>query len=349
MEKYAFIGTKEDYHIIQPICSVKNLFWLDISKSYTEIIQQIEGDEYICLLVKKKDNYLANRILWDCKSIIEVKIIDSNNPYEIESKKGKMSNKKLWDFISVNACSQIEEGGFYHCFNNEPFSQDEVREFADNVYIKLKDYLDNNKTVLEIGCASGITMSRLLPYSKFYFGIDMASVSVKKNKVRAKEQNIDNVEFIQCEANKIADLSIPKIDIVIINSVVQYFPGINYLLDVVLQSVSLLREEGIIYIGDVLDLKKQKDLVEAALLYKKIHPDADTRLDYSDELFLSREYFQYLASKVDGIYKVEITDKIGSIVNEMLNFRYDVTMHYKQGSKKIAYCSGKSQSAEKMI
>lgn len=349
MKKYAFIGTKEDYYIIQHMCSAKNLSWLDISKSYTEIIQQIERDEYICLLVKTKDNYLANRILWDCKSIKEVKIIDSNNPYEIESKKGKMSNKKLWDFISVNSCSQIEEGGFYHCFNNEPFSQDEVREFADNVYIKLKDYLDHNKTVLEIGCASGITMSRLLPYSKFYFGIDMASVSLKKNKARAKERNIDNVEFIQCEANKIANLSIPKIDIVIINSVVQYFPGINYLLDVVLQSTTLLRGDGIIYIGDVLDLKKQKDLVDAALLYKKIHPDADTRLDYSDELFLSRDYFQYLASKVDGIYKVEISDKIGSINNEMLNYRYDVIMHYKRGSKKYIFCSKKNQLAEKII
>jgi hypothetical protein len=43
------------------------------------------------------------------------------------------------------------------------------------------------------------------------------------------------------------------IDTVILNSIVQYFPGEDYLTDVIGQSLSLLKGKGRIVIGDVRD------------------------------------------------------------------------------------------------
>lgn len=345
MKKSVFLGTKEEYNSL----SEMNAEWLDIFIDHCEIVDRVKQKGYACLLVKKKDNYIANQLLWECRQLEEVFIVDSDDPFEIEIKKGKMSNKKVWDFISVNSHSQIEEGGYYHCFNNKPFSREEVEEFADNVYLKLQQYLVGEKIALEIGCASGITMFRLQPYLKTYIGVDMAGVSLKKNRERAEEKGIKNIELIQCEANQVGDLSVDKVDIVIINSVVQYFPGINYLKKTVEQCISLMGGEGILFIGDIMDLDKRENLIKSVMHYKKEHPDADVRTDYSGELFLSRKYFIYLASLVDGIYKVEIADKIGKIRNEMTEFRYDVILHYKRGSKKMTNCTGKVQSAEKKV
>lgn len=348
MEKVVFAGSEEDYRFVFDRISGK-INWLDISCDYDELVQEIADKGYSCLLVMKKGNFIANKLLWECGTLTEVKIIDSDNPYEIEVKKGKMSNKKIWDYISVNASSQIEEGGFYHCFNNEPFSQEEVKEYVDNAYLKLKDHMDKEKTAFEIGCASGLTMFRLLPYLKAYIGVDMAGVNIRKNKESVRQKEIKNVELFQCEADKIGSLSVGTIDILIINSVAQYFPGINYFRDVIIQGINMMGEEGILYIGDVMDLAKRKDLVRAALQYKEEHPDADTRTDYSDDLFFCRKYFEYLSSTVDGIYKIEITDKIGSIKNEMTNYRYDVILYYKRDAGKLENYSGKTQSAEKLI
>lgn len=349
MVKYAFLGNKEEYFILTNCFTDRDINWLDIFSGYDEILEKIKKDSYSCLLVKKKDNYIANRLLWESVTLKEVMIVDSENPFELEMKKWIMSKKKMWDFISVNSQSQIEEGGYFHCFNNIPFTKEEVKEFADNVYLKLRDYLNKEKTALEIGCASGITMFRLLPYLKAYIGVDMASISLKKNKERIEKENINNVTFFQKEANEIISLPVGKVDIVIINSVVQYFPGINYLKEVISQSFSLMQEEGLLYLGDIMDLEKKEDLIRAAQLYKKEHPEADTRLDYSDELFLSRKYFDYLASVMDDIYKIEITNKLGKIRNEMTDFRYDVILYYKKGCGMKGHYSRKIQTAKRII
>lgn len=345
----AFLGTLEDYYLLLGKDQTKEIEWLDVSCGYEEILQKIEEQKYLCLLTMKKDNFIANQVLWECETLNEVMIVDSDDPYEVEVKKGKFSNDIMWNYISVNGATQIEEGGFYHCFNNQPFSQEEIKEFTENTYLKLQAYLSMEKNAMEIGCASGITMFRLQPYFKTYIGVDMASVSLKKNSERAKQNGIDNIELFQCEANKVGQLAMPPVDVVIMNSVIQHFPGINYLREVIMQCLSLMSDEGIFYIGDVMDLKKRRNLVRDALLYKECHPNASTRTDYSDDLCVCREYFEYLAGTVDGIYKIEISDKIGEIRNEMTDYRYDVILHYKRNTGTMKNCVKKVQSAERIM
>lgn len=345
----AFLGTLGDYRLLLGKYQTEEIEWLDVSGGYEEILQKIKEQKYSCLLTMKKDNFIANQVLWECEILNEVMIVDSDDPYEIETKKGKLSNDIMWNYISVNGATQIEEGGFYHCFNNQPFSKEEIKEFTENTYLKLQAYVGLEKNAMEIGCASGLTMFRLQPYFKSYVGVDMASVSLKKNRERVKRNGIENIELFQCEANKIGQLVIPPINVVIMNSVIQYFPGINYLREVILQCFRLMNDEGILYIGDVIDLTKRKDLVRDALLYKECHPNAVTRIDYLDDFCVCREYFEYLANTVDGIYQIEVSDKIGKIRNEMTDYRYDVILHYKRNTGTMENCVKKVQSAKKII
>ena len=64
----------------------------------------------------------------------------------------------------------------------------------------LENYIDENSTVLDIGCGSGIlSIASLLLGAKTAFGVDIDSLAVKTAKENAKENNLgdDRVNFIK--------------------------------------------------------------------------------------------------------------------------------------------------------
>lgn len=285
-----------------------------------------------------EDNWYINRLLWSCDNVETVCVVNGNNPYITEQNKNRMANARMWDYIAVNSNSNIEAGGWYNSYSGLPFSEQEMKEFADDVYIKLKEYIDESKTILEIGCASGITMYRLAPYCRQYIGTDMAAVNLKKNQEYIEKNNIHNICLFQCEANQVGKVCQQPVNIVIINSVVQYFPGINYLKQVVeaaCQLISQIPEGGIVYIGDVMDLDKKNGLYESLIEYKKAHPEAKTKQNLSEELFLPRHFFYYLQGLIPEVSEVIISDKEGRTNNELLSYRYDVILKINTFNKGV--------------
>lgn len=152
-----------------------------------------------------------------------------------------LRDARIWDFVARNSDNEIAAGGWKNSYDGKLFSVQEMQEYADDVYFKLKNYLDEEKTcVLEIGCASGITMYRIAPYVKRYIGTDMAMENLKKNKKRNIERNISNIELAQCRADEILKFKDANINIVILNSVIQYFATEEYLLDIVEKAAAII-------------------------------------------------------------------------------------------------------------
>ena len=347
-----FLGEEADYNRLISNFIEEKIDFIDILYGYSKISKRIIGKGYNRIYILEQNNYIGNRLLWECDALKEIILVDSNDAFAIEKKKTKMMNVRIWDYITVNAKTQIQAGGWYSSYNNKPFSELEMMEYADNVYIKLKKYLTKNKTALEIGCASGITMFRLSTSLKKYIATDMAKESLEKNRIMAKERNIENIIFFQCAAVEIEKLLPLKVDLVIINSVIQYFPGINYLKKVVDQACKLLENDGIIYLGDIMDLDKKQKLHDSLSMYKKNNPEAKTKLDLTEELFLPRKYFYYLQNINPLIESIEISDKIATIENEMSMFRYDVILHINKVRKNVSYRYndiGKFQYAKNII
>lgn len=309
--------------------------FLDICNPKDVIIDYIRKDRYQIILIERGNNYLANQLLWECEDIEGVCIIDGDNPYEIEKKKSRMMNKRTWDYIAVNATSEIEAGGWRDSYSLEAFSKKEMEEYAEDVYVKLKDYTGPNKAAFEIGCASGLTMFRMAPCFGRYIGTDMAKINLEKNEAIIAENKIENISLLQCEAIEIGKTEMKNIDVVILNSVCQYFPGINYLRSVIEQSIQMLNTDGIIYLGDVMDLDKKRNLEESLIAYKMEHPDKNTKTDRTDELFLKRDYFYHLGETLPQIVKVEVSDKIATIENELTRYRYDVILHVSKREDKL--------------
>ena len=117
------------------------------------------------------------------------------------------------------------------------------------------------------------------------------------------------------------------------NSVVQCFNGHNYLKNVLRTVVGMMKDIGYIFIGDIMDLDKKKNLKYLLKNIKRKNPKANTKTDLSEELFLSKEFFDNIPFIIEGATEVKITPKIYTIENELTLYRYDVLIKIDKISK----------------
>lgn len=241
------------------------------------------------------------------------------------------NESRIWDYVARNAANEIEAGGWRNSYDGKLFSVEEMREFAENVYIKLKPYLNRISTsVLEIGCASGITMFKIAPYVKSYIGSDMSQVNLDRNLKKIAKDHIDNIRIINCKADEISMFQDEKIDIIIMNSVCQYFGTENYLYDVIEKCVQILNKEGTIYVGDVRDADKRGEFEKSIEDYCTTNEVRSKKRSDSSELFLPRDFWEKLKRNYSAIREISISGKIGSIEKELTKYRYDVLLHVKK-------------------
>jgi amino acid adenylation domain-containing protein len=271
---------------------------------------------------------LLNRLLWRHPSLSLYICPDSRDiDKEIEGETHLM-DRSLWDYVAETAKNDIEAGGWVSSYTGRPFSADEMDEYGDNVLQKLKPYLHPEARVLEIGCASGLSMYRVAPHVALYYGTDISSATIQRNQEKIQRQGIGNIRLRVCAAHEVGDVEGSGFDIIIINSVIQAFPGHNYLRSVIRQCVALLDEEGRLFIGDCMDLDLKDALTAEMAGYRQEHRQKEikTRIDFSDELFVSRDFFRDLEREWPDIAAVDVSRKIHSIENELTRFRFDVLL-----------------------
>lgn len=237
----------------------------------------------------------------------------------------RFGNPRIWDYIALNAENAIEAGGWYNSFDGAAYSQAEMDQYVENTYEKLKAYLGKEKTVVEIGCASGLTMFRIAPFVGKYTGTDMAKANLERNAEKIQKDGITNIKLQQCSANEIGTAISDKTDMVIINSVCQYFPDMGYFENVLQQSLGILKDGGVLYLGDLLDLDLLECFQAELTVYQIQYPDKKVKTDRSDELWISRTYFNEMSGN-DRVKEVMVSDKSAVIENELTKYRYDVVM-----------------------
>ena len=67
----------------------------------------------------------------------------------------------------------------------------------------------------------------------------------------SQREDLKHVELLHRPATELQDMEAGSFDTVVVNSVVQYFPDIEYLLAVLQEAVRLLGPGGKIFLGDV--------------------------------------------------------------------------------------------------
>ncbi len=302
-----------------------------------ERIKGIINDAGIGVLISQQ-RYVRklDRLQWECAELHTFLCLDTPDIYAGDDvEEGELLHlKNLWNYIGETAEDEITGGGWVSSYIGEPFSKKEMEEYGDNVLQKLAPLLNEKMKVLEIGCASGITMFRVAPRVGFYYGTDLSVVIIEKNKRRVEDEKHKNIQLAVLAAHEIDQIRENDFDLVIINSVIQDFYGLNYLRRVILKALGLMAEGGYFFFGDIMDLDLRDGLIREMVEFKREHKEQGyrTKTDFSGDLFISRDFFRSLRMNIPALQEPEFSSKIHTVENELTKFRYDALI--KVGKKK---------------
>jgi amino acid adenylation domain-containing protein len=246
--------------------------------------------------------------------------------------------RAVWDDTycqsSALAKPTFNTAGFISSYTGQPIAQEEIEEWVQQAVDRI--LASRPKRVLEIGCGAGLLLWRVAPHCLQYVGTDFSSGALDhiRMQLNAPGHRLSHVTVLQRSADDFSALPENTFDMVVLHSVVQYFPSVDYLLRVIEGAVRVVRQGGSIYIGDVRHL----GLLEAfhvsvescrttpSLALKQFHERVNRRLAQEQELAINPEFFFALRGGLPLITGVELFLKRGCHENEFSRFRYDVLL-----------------------
>ncbi|TMR42328.1 class I SAM-dependent methyltransferase [Actinomadura geliboluensis] len=220
--------------------------------------------------------------------------------------------------------------GWDSSYDGSPIPTDQMREWRDTTVARVLAL--RPERVLEIGVGSGLLLSRIAPHCTSYTGTDLSPVAVETlgERLRAERPELaGRVELRTLPAHETGLLPAAAFDVVILNSVVQYFPSLAHLADVLTTAVSRAGPGGAVFVGDVRNRSLQKHFATAVARARGVPeaglPDAIRHTIAQDrELLIDPDWFPAFARDLGT--PVEIRLKQGTVANELTRYRYDVTL-----------------------
>ena len=288
------------------------------------------------LLVNADLIELGNKLQWRCPQLKNVVCVDSEDFYaERGAAINELMREDLWDHVGDQATNLINGGGWMSSYTGEDLSELEMQEYSDNVYSKLEKYLTPETKVLEIGCSSGLTMFRIARKVGLYHGIDLSAKIIENTKARAKQEGFANIHLTHAAAHELDKVGDENFDLVIINSVIHCFSGINYFRDVLRNVLNKANDQAIIFLGDLMDEEKREDLITDLENFKakNTNPNFRTKTDWVSELFIHKGFLNDFVSTDPGLKSVDFSDKIRTVENELTKFRYDAILEVDKNAR----------------
>lgn len=224
--------------------------------------------------------------------------------------------------------------GYVTSDSGDQIPEEEIRECVDLAVGHVMDHQPRN--MLEIGCGSGMLLFNLADKVDHYYATDLSENAVAHihNSLKNKPYR-DRVTCIQGDASNLADVPVEAVDTVMIHSVIQYFPGIDYLTDLIRTLTERLPHGARIFIGDVRDLRLLTSF-HAAVLAHQCPPDTtqakfarmlSDRVRLEKELVIDPLYFKNLTRSLLRIKQVRICPKKGRFHNEFTKYRFDAFLY----------------------
>ncbi|MCX4767683.1 non-ribosomal peptide synthase/polyketide synthase [Streptomyces sp. NBC_01275] len=221
--------------------------------------------------------------------------------------------------------------GWNSMYDGLPIPLADMREWREATLDRIRTL--RPRRVLEIGVGSGLLLSRLAPDCEQYWGTDLSEEAVRAldAQVSAVPGLADRVTLLARPAHDLAGLPEGHFDTIVVNSVVQYFPGGDYLTGVLRAAAALLAPGGAVFVGDVRNLRLLRTLsaaVESGRAGDEADDDkealraaVDRAVAWEGELLVDPDYFTTL----DGL-TADIRVKRGTHHNELTRYRYDVVL-----------------------
>lgn len=271
----------------------------------------------------------------------------------VKAKESELYNRQVtsWQEIYESEYANTEPGLdeefdiniWKDSFTGRPIPPEQMQEWlTDIVDIILTE---NTENVLEIGSGTGLIFYQLAGKIKKYIGTDFSPSSINQISERIKKgkRNYGITKLKVCAAHEVSLDEDDLVDTIVLNSIIQYFPGETYMNDVIHKCISLLKGQGRIIIGDVRD-NRLLGLFKGRLGLQKMPNSSvvqefnwvvDQDLLKEEELCFSPDYFFNLKSVYPEITHVEIKWKQGSYINELTLYRFNVVIYIGGNLEKL--------------
>ncbi|AYG84644.1 Phenolphthiocerol synthesis polyketide synthase type I Pks15/1 [Streptomyces hundungensis] len=256
------------------------------------------------------------------------------------------------DTGSGTADATFNLAGWRNSYDNLPFSNGEMRDWQQASLRRILSHAP--ESVFEIGSGSGLMLFGLAPHCRTYHAVDASAAAVELTR-----RHLSSLPHVTCEqraAHALPEVAEGAFDTVIINSVAQYFPDVDYLTSVLEWATGAITR-GRVFVGDVRDLATldvfhadvaqfRADAEPGTISAEELARRTERGMRAERELALSRAYFANLPRLLPRISRVEITLREGRHVNEMTRYRYDVTLHIGEETRPVTAASEKEWEAD---
>jgi amino acid adenylation domain-containing protein/non-ribosomal peptide synthase protein (TIGR01720 family) len=286
-----------------------------------------------CAEAQPNDQRLVAYLVSDLDT--ELKVLDDTT--QVSNVEQLSQWEHVWE-ENYSQSTKVQEptfniAGWQSSYTGLAIPEEEMREWVDAT-VNLILSLQPNR-VLEIGCGTGLLLSRIAPHCTQYWGTDFSPAVLQQvEQLKQKVDNLNHVALFNRKADDFNHIEQDSFDTIILNSVIQYFPNVTYLLDVLDKAINAVKPGGTIFVGDVRSLPLLKAYHASVQFYQapnsftrlKLQQRIQQRLMQEEELVIDPTFFMVLKQHNPRVIKIKIQPKHGHYHNELTRFRYDVIL-----------------------
>ncbi|WP_020387122.1 amino acid adenylation domain-containing protein [Kribbella catacumbae] len=237
-------------------------------------------------------------------------------------------------YAVASTAEGAEEGftGWNSSYDGRPIPLPQMRSWRDSTVERILGL--QPRRVLELGAGSGLILSKVAPSCESYYATDLSEQAVEALRARVSADPMldGKVQLRAQPADDFTGLPEGTFDVVVLNSVVQYFPSAEYLVAVLRGAVERLAPGGSVFVGDVRNgrlLRVLRAAIEAGnskASKEQQRRAVDAAVAWEGELLLDPDFFPAAAREIPGVAAVDLQVKRAGYHNELSRYRYDVVL-----------------------
>src|SRR5262249_53813337 len=186
---------------------------------------------------------------------LEVHVVSGAGRDEEVSGSGGLRGERVneWKVLFDETYRAVETGkgptfiGWNNSYTKAPFPEEEMREWLACTIERIAALAPNR--MLEIGCGVGLLLQHLAPICQAYHGTDLSASGIAQLSAWLKtESGMGHVDVAQRDAADFRGMESASLDTVVLNSVIQYFPDCNYLVEILQKAVELVKSGGRVFV-----------------------------------------------------------------------------------------------------
>ena len=257
---------------------------------------------------------------------------------------GTTSWKDRWDTLYETGAKNKQgpanehsgiDGTLLESLENSEELEQQRKEWLDTTVARIREI--KPEKIYEIGSGAGQLLFALAGEAKAYMATDYAQAAITNinERIVREPEKWKHVQAKVAAANDLSAISASQPDLIIINSVAQYFPDTGYMIEVLRQAINAVQQNGAVFIGDMqgmatLEMYHAMDYRPRAAggtTMRQFRDVVSNRLKIEDEFVADPAFFYQLPSIIPGITGVDVQLRKGNALNETTKYHFDVWLY----------------------